>query len=771
MTASPSRPVRASGPQNDRPHRPGSSLARRRVRFVLVATTLLALLTAPALVGTTAAEHIVETDGSTASASNPTAHLQVTETEPVAGEPFRVVAEGTGNVTNSSLDYGGGETLFAGSWLIPELSNGSRSQLHTYTEPGDYVITFTVRNESGATDTVRETVHVRPEEAEIEARLESTYEGAGSGPHENRTVEFDASGTVGNVSEYVWFFGDGNFERTSGPTTTHDYRQNGSYEALVIAVGPNATGRASARVTLGSTVQDARITTSHENVTVHDEVWFQVEPTLGSVREYRWQFSDGSRTDDRFAYTTRSWAEPGTYTASVTLVPFDGEPKTLQRSVTVESGGPSIDVTVEPDRVVAGRPVRLNATSENTSFTDYDWTVGDDRTETTFDPSIWHVFDEPGQHTVEVAGTDGYLGGPGAVATENVTVPEGPNGSYDLEADISTTTPVTYLPVRLEATAPDWTPTEYWWKTETAFGQQWHRTEDPSFVHEFGITENETVTVVAVRDNATARTTTTQFSVGRANVYTVDVAPEDPVVGENATLSVEKLAGQVTNVTWYVDGDSIGSGLSVRHSFDDDLQYGVVAEGTTVAGDSWRASEEVSVQTAASDGEDSSDDAGDGGGTFLVPTKDTSPAAPSFEIQSVDVPEDVEPGSDVEVTVETANDGGAGDGEVTLGLADGAQQSVGVSAGSDEMDAVTTTVAAPADPGEYDLEVQTASDEQTATLSVAGSAGEDGTGENETDAAPSSSDDSSVDDSTPAFGVVGSLLGIVASVLAVRWRS
>lgn len=124
---------------------------------------------------------------------------------------------------SASSDLDGDVVEYSWEWGDGETDQGGPVAEHTYAEPGEYVITLTVRDDDGAARTTTDTVRVLGANLLPEPSFTTTTEGL--------TVQVDARGSTdpdGEVVRYVWDWGD-ETERSRGPTATHTYDSPGSY--------------------------------------------------------------------------------------------------------------------------------------------------------------------------------------------------------------------------------------------------------------------------------------------------------------------------------------------------------------------------------------------------------------------------------------------------------------------------------------------------------------------------------------------------------------
>jgi PKD repeat protein len=142
----------------------------------------------------------------------------------------------------------------------------------------------------------------------------------------------------------------------------------------------------------------------------------------GGELSYKWEFADGGTVLGRAV--TRTFTQPGTYTATVTATDDEGEKSTKEVTVTVTRGGalpPTVEVAADRTNVAAPAAVSFTATGNDPDGRDedllYRWDFGDG-TAGSFDANPTHIYLEPGTFTAKVTVTDAI----GATATKTITI-------------------------------------------------------------------------------------------------------------------------------------------------------------------------------------------------------------------------------------------------------------------------------------------------------------------------------------------------------------
>lgn len=122
---------------------------------------------------------------------------------------------------------------------------------HTFSEPGRYTVTLTVRDQSGSQGVA--TVEVRVTGGDAGAVAASIAVDVDSGPVP-LTVRFDGSASSGGddeITDYLWDFGDGTTARTKAPV--HVYPFAGTFTVtLTVSTGGGASASATRTITAGT---------------------------------------------------------------------------------------------------------------------------------------------------------------------------------------------------------------------------------------------------------------------------------------------------------------------------------------------------------------------------------------------------------------------------------------------------------------------------------------------------------------------------------------
>ena len=267
---------------------------------------------------------------------NPSASFTYSPESPEYGETVTFDASGSsdtdGTIVNYIWDFGDGS---AGTGM---------TTTHAYASVGTYVVTLTVTDNDGLTDTATKDVVVIATGVELTPPVASfTY--SPESPEEGKTVTFDASGssdTDGTIVSYSWDFGDEN--TATGETTTHSYASAGTYGVtLTVADNDDLTGTATKEITVKTTGpieidDEPPVANAGSDMTVKagSKVTFSAAGSSDNVGidSYEWNFGDGNTGTG--VTTSHTYGTEGNYIVTLAVTDAAGNSNTVTIVITVE---------------------------------------------------------------------------------------------------------------------------------------------------------------------------------------------------------------------------------------------------------------------------------------------------------------------------------------------------------------------------------------------------------------------------------------------------
>jgi len=213
-----------------------------------------------------------------------------------------------------------------------------------------------------------------------------------------QTWNFDASDSSGNITSYIWDFGDGNTETVTSARTSHTYTSGGSYTVSLTARGP---GGDSSPVTQTIPVKwRAPVASFTAEVDSNNVLqWhFNAGGSSGRIETYDWDFGDGNTLTGQTGPTaSHTYLTGGNYTVTLTA----NGPNFNNRATQ------NIAVATPPDPPIAsfsfsvtGYQVRFTSTSTGSNLS-FSWDVDGDGAEDYSDQNPTHTYpSNPATYTV-----------------------------------------------------------------------------------------------------------------------------------------------------------------------------------------------------------------------------------------------------------------------------------------------------------------------------------------------------------------------------------
>jgi PKD repeat protein len=280
-----------------------------------------------------------------------------------------------------------------------------QNPVHTYSLPGDYPVTLTIRDENDYVTTHIDTIYVR--EATVHARIGCSTNAAFVG----ETINFaDRSWGLPGVA-WDWDFADGNYSTLQNPD--YAYSVPGTYDVVFTAEDENGYQSTDSCTITIIALDDvlARFSVSDSQGPIPHKVSF-TENSLGDIISYDWTFGDGRSSNlqvpDAITYST-----VGSYEINLTVVGASGKTSTATKIV---SALEPLAITVDAQPTLGVAPMRVNLSgSANGSVWSWRWDLGNGVIR--WGKNISYVFMSPGNYEIEVLAK-----GPAGQTTETLMV-------------------------------------------------------------------------------------------------------------------------------------------------------------------------------------------------------------------------------------------------------------------------------------------------------------------------------------------------------------
>ncbi|WP_299437836.1 PKD domain-containing protein [uncultured Aquimarina sp.] len=275
----------------------------------------------------------IEPDGST----NPVARISAT---PISGTaPLQVALDASGSSNSNggtltySWDFGNGDTA---TGIITS---------YDFTQIGDQIVTLTVSDVDGKTDSTTITINVLdPNQAPVAQFIADNNVGIAP-----ITINFDASDSNdpdNDTLTYTWDFGNGDVG--SGVSTSYEYIEPGIYEVKLVVTDGKLEDTITKTITITSDQLIVDFTADKTSgvgpLTVNFDASGSSDP-LGNPLTYSWDFGDGSMTTGIIA--SHVFTNIGSYLVTLSINNGVGQTAIKSIEISVIEEVPSGDLVLE----------------------------------------------------------------------------------------------------------------------------------------------------------------------------------------------------------------------------------------------------------------------------------------------------------------------------------------------------------------------------------------------------------------------------------------
>ena len=258
---------------------------------------------------------------------SPTAAFTFAPTSPTAGSSVAFDGTGSsdpdGHVASWSWNYGDGSAAGAGS-----------TSSHSYAHAGTYTATLTITDSDGQSANVSHSVTVSP--GSTPTYLPPTAAFSGGSGYEPVAMNLSGAGSTdpnpGGALSYAWSFGDG--ASATGVSVSHLFHAGTWNVTLTVTDSLSGlSGSVSHLVTIADEAPSAAFSPPAGRVGQVLAFSGSGSDPDGSIVADSWSFGDGTTASG--ASPTHTYASPGTYSVTLTVVDASGQIASVSHAVVI----------------------------------------------------------------------------------------------------------------------------------------------------------------------------------------------------------------------------------------------------------------------------------------------------------------------------------------------------------------------------------------------------------------------------------------------------
>jgi PKD repeat protein len=248
---------------------------------------------------------------------------------------------------------------------------------HAFDNYGTYLVTLTVTDNDGATDSAYSTknfINISPV-ASFNDSLEKF--------NIREDIYFDASNSYdpdGIIVDYLWDFGDGN--TATSVTTTHAFDNYGTYlVTLTVTDNDGATDKTTKTKISRSIAPEASFTQSPELVSTGESIYFNASTSYdldGTIVSYLWDFGDGNTA--KGVIVNHLYKNNDNYTVLLIVTDEDNLSGSTTSTQIVLNKAPIIVFTTNATRIIQNEIIHFDASASydtDGTILSYLWEFGD----------------------------------------------------------------------------------------------------------------------------------------------------------------------------------------------------------------------------------------------------------------------------------------------------------------------------------------------------------------------------------------------------------
>jgi FOG: PKD repeat len=346
---------------------------------------------------------------------------------------FEITGDCSAPMQRKFIDH----SIGADTWQW-DLGDGTTSTLqnlpaHTYADTGTYKVSLTVTNfKTGCSYTQEQDVIIAIEKADFTATDTAICIGS--------TVDFNIKNIhTANINSYHWNFGDGTEAFTS--SVSHVYSNAGKYTvtlSITDKLGCTDSLVKNLYIKVGNPV--AAFKSSAPGICLNSTMTFTDSSIVNGFPIQKWIWNFGDNTTQTFTAPPfqHSYAAPGTYPVTLTVIDSKGCTDSTTQTNTITISKPKADFSSADTISCHLQTISFTNLSTGPNLT-YTWDFGDGTTSTEINPV--HQFVKEGIYNIALTITDEYGCTDKIVKNNFVTVAD-PKADFFMSDSTSTCPPL-----------------------------------------------------------------------------------------------------------------------------------------------------------------------------------------------------------------------------------------------------------------------------------------------------------------------------------------
>jgi PKD repeat protein len=488
-----------------------------------------------------------------------------------------------------SFESDGDEDVAIRSWEW-DFGDGTTSQAenpeHTYEASGTYTATLTVTDATGRTDNASEVIEVVNSRPTVSLSFDPPT------PTEGDLVEItaDASDRDGDIVDYDWSIP--NRTHASGSSVNHTFGQQGVHNvSVVVTDDEGAEAEAAEEANVQNAPPEANFTVDPEEPMARHDAWLHSDSSDygdGEIQSHTWEVETvGTREGENVQV---EFSQDGEQEVTLQVTDDDGETDQITKDVDVRNAPPEAAVAITPQPLNPDTLIDFTAdVSDDDPINQTEWTFSDGVEKEGI--SVSRTFEEGGSYqvTLRVQDADGAW----TTVEESFYVNKAPEAAlgplhHEPSDEIAVETSELFT-ISARVDDPDSDEVSFSWTVDgISPGELSHCTHAPngndSRVQCGWPDDGQHQVHLHARDGegATTQTTVDVLVMNRPPEINPTVAANVVNVGEltNFKAYASDADGEITDTVWTIDGEVVGTGSGIDHTFDDAGQHDVTVNAT-----------------------------------------------------------------------------------------------------------------------------------------------------------------------------------------------